>query len=90
MIQVLHVGSSSNDTNCWSMFGFLYGTFPAAPSSAIFAAKFGFEEELVSVICVISYKIFVIDVLFFILMFLSKECFQSTFQSVVWRETKIM
>ena len=68
MIQVLHVGSSSNDTNCWSMFGFLYGTFPAAPSSAIFAAKFGFEEELVSVICVISDKIFVIDVLFLILI----------------------
>ena len=69
MIQVLHVGSSSNDTNSWSMFGFLYGTFPAAPSSAIFAAKFGFEEELVSVICVISDKYFVIVMSYFVYLF---------------------
>ncbi|CAH3121098.1 unnamed protein product, partial [Porites lobata] len=54
MIQVLHVGSSSNETNSWSMFGFLYGTFPAAPSSAIFAAKFGFEEELITSTMVMS------------------------------------
>ena len=49
MIQVLHVGNSTSETNCWSMFGFLYGTFPASPSSAIFAAKFGIEEQLVGV-----------------------------------------
>lgn len=29
------------------MFGFLYGTFPTAPTVAIFAAKFGIEEQLV-------------------------------------------
>jgi len=48
MIQVLHVGVSNNETNSWSMFGFLYGTFPAAPTSAIFAAKFGIEEQLIT------------------------------------------
>ena len=54
MIQVLHVGKSSNETNSWSLFGFLYGTFPAAPSSAIFAAKYGVDEQMVG----ISFPIF--------------------------------
>ena len=47
---MLHVGGNINETNNWSMFGFLYGTFPAAPSSAIFATKFGIEEQLVNII----------------------------------------
>ena len=85
MIQVLHVGSSSNETNSWSMFGFLYGTFPAAPSSAIFAAKFGFEEELV-IKCYLCHKWQIFPNWCFIsyINFLSKELFQSAFQSVVF------
>lgn len=54
MIQVLHVGKSSNETNSWSLFGFLYGTFPAAPSSAIFAAKYGVDEQMVTSTMVLS------------------------------------
>lgn len=47
MVEVLDVGRSTNQTKSWSLFGFLYGTFPSAPSVAIFAGKYGIEEQLV-------------------------------------------
>ena len=34
----------------WSTFGFLYGTVPPAPTTFIYAAAFGMEEDLVSLI----------------------------------------
>lgn len=49
VIEVLEVGRNSTiDTQCWSMFGFIYGTFPTAPAVVIFAAKYGLDEETVS------------------------------------------
>jgi len=47
-IQLLDVGGSNETlTDAWSMFGFLYGTIPTAPTVVIFASKFGIEEEKV-------------------------------------------
>jgi hypothetical protein len=47
-IQILDVGGSNQTlTDGWSMFGFLYGTIPTAPTVIIFASKFGVEEDMV-------------------------------------------
>lgn len=54
MVEVLDVGRSTNQTKSWSLFGFLYGTFPSAPSVAIFAGKYGIEEQLVTSTVVLS------------------------------------
>ncbi|XP_031562631.1 integral membrane protein GPR155-like [Actinia tenebrosa] len=48
-IQILDVGGSNNTlTNEWSMFGFLYGTIPTAPTVIIFASRFGVAEDLIA------------------------------------------
>ena len=47
----LNVGLEKNDTVSWSMLGFLYGTFPTAPTVVIFAVRYGFEADTVSSTC---------------------------------------
>ncbi|EDO43618.1 predicted protein [Nematostella vectensis] len=47
-VQVLHVSNVRNGTDSWSMFGFLYGTFPTAPTVVIFASKYGVETDVMA------------------------------------------
>ena len=42
-----HVGGEQMEED-WSIFGFLYGTVPPAPTTVIYAAAFGMEEDLVA------------------------------------------
>lgn len=50
--QILDVGGSNQTlTDAWSMFAFLYGTIPTAPTVVIFASKFAVEEEKVQKLC---------------------------------------
>ena len=65
--KALDCGAESNSTSDYSMFAFLYGTFPTAPSVFIYSAHYGVAMDLVScllfysgmyynMICFISYK----------------------------------
>jgi len=57
---LLNVGGSNQTlTDNWSMFGFLYGTIPTAPTVVIFAAKFAIEEEKVRAAFIILCLLFV-------------------------------
>ncbi|XP_028399439.1 integral membrane protein GPR155-like [Dendronephthya gigantea] len=38
----------------WSIFGFIYGTIPTAPTTVIYAASFGIQEDLIAFGLVIS------------------------------------
>jgi len=40
-------GQNFNDTTELSTFGFLYGTFPAAPGAFVIATQYNMEVELV-------------------------------------------
>ena len=44
---LFHVGGEQKEED-WSIFGFLYGTVPPAPTTVIYAAAFGMEEDLVN------------------------------------------
>jgi len=48
--RALGCGSSTNSTADYSMFGFLYGTFPSAPSVFLYSTQYGVGEDLVSLI----------------------------------------
>ena len=48
IVSQLDVGVNPNDTLDWSNFGFLYGTFPTAPSVFVYASKYSLETELIA------------------------------------------
>ena len=51
--KALDCGADSNSTSDYSMFAFLYGTFPTAPSVFIYSAHYGVAMDLVS--CLLFY-----------------------------------
>lgn len=54
VVSVLHVGVNSTDTLDLSTFGFLYGTFPAAPGVFVFATQYNIDIDLVSLNFIIN------------------------------------
>lgn len=47
MVASLHAGADANETLDLSNFGFLYGTFPTAPSVFVYATHFNIDADLV-------------------------------------------
>ena len=45
IVNSLKVGANESDTQDWTDFGFLYGTFPSAPSVFVYAAKYDLEVD---------------------------------------------
>lgn len=50
MTRALGCGVGSNSTAQYSMFAFLYGTFPTAPSVFLYASQYGVGMDLVSIL----------------------------------------
>lgn len=48
------IGVDTNASQSLSMYGFLYGTFPTAPSVFLFASQYGVAQDIVS-LCVCLY-----------------------------------
>lgn len=46
-VNIIDAGENFNDTTELSTFGFLYGTFPAAPGAFVIATQYNVEVELV-------------------------------------------
>lgn len=46
-VNIIQAGANFNDTTELSTFGFLYGTFPAAPGAFVIATQYNVEVELV-------------------------------------------
>ncbi|CAG0905840.1 unnamed protein product, partial [Darwinula stevensoni] len=44
----LHAGSNPNETMDLSNYGFLYGTFPTAPTVFVYAAQYNLEADLIA------------------------------------------
>ncbi|XP_016977975.1 integral membrane protein GPR155 isoform X2 [Drosophila rhopaloa] len=47
-VNIMQSGQNFNDTTELSTFGFLYGTFPAAPGAFVIATQYNMEVELVA------------------------------------------
>ncbi|XP_050337116.1 integral membrane protein GPR155 isoform X1 [Bactrocera neohumeralis] len=47
-VNIMQAGTDFNDTTELSTFGFLYGTFPAAPGAFVIATQYNVEVELVA------------------------------------------
>ncbi|XP_073838455.1 integral membrane protein GPR155 homolog anchor [Musca autumnalis] len=47
-VNIMQAGSDFNDTTELSTFGFLYGTFPAAPGAFVIATQYNIEVELIA------------------------------------------
>ncbi|XP_067644870.1 lysosomal cholesterol signaling protein isoform X2 [Eurosta solidaginis] len=47
-VNIMQAGKDFNDTTELSTFGFLYGTFPAAPGAFVIASQYNVEVELVA------------------------------------------
>ncbi|XP_002021255.2 integral membrane protein GPR155 [Drosophila persimilis] len=47
-VNIMQAGQNFNDTTELSTFGFLYGTFPAAPGAFVIATQYNMEVELVA------------------------------------------
>ncbi|XP_004518954.1 integral membrane protein GPR155 [Ceratitis capitata] len=47
-VNIMQAGTDFNDTTELSTFGFLYGTFPAAPGAFVIATQYNIEVELVA------------------------------------------
>ena len=47
IVSQLGAGSNQTDNSNWSDFGFLYGTFPTAPSVFVYATKYNLECEVI-------------------------------------------
>ncbi|KAH8303551.1 hypothetical protein KR018_002594 [Drosophila ironensis] len=47
-VNIMQSGQNFNDTTELSTFGFLYGTFPAAPGAFVIATQYNIEVELVA------------------------------------------
>jgi len=48
IVSLLHAGGNASETQDLSTYGFLYGTFPAAPGVFVFATQYSLEVDLVS------------------------------------------
>ncbi|XP_066995433.2 lysosomal cholesterol signaling protein isoform X2 [Anabrus simplex] len=48
VVSLLHSGSNTSDTSDLSTYGFLYGTFPAAPGVFVFANQYGIDIDLIA------------------------------------------
>jgi hypothetical protein len=46
-VNILNAGSNFTDTTDLSTFGFLYGTFPAAPGVFVIAGQYNIDVDLV-------------------------------------------
>uniref|UniRef100_T1IYY0 DEP domain-containing protein n=1 Tax=Strigamia maritima TaxID=126957 RepID=T1IYY0_STRMM len=47
-VTMIQPGASANETVDFSMFGFLYGTFPSAPGVFVYAVQYNLEVDLVA------------------------------------------
>ncbi|ALC42981.1 CG7510 [Drosophila busckii] len=47
-VNIMQAGDNFNDTTELSTFGFLYGTFPAAPGAFVIATQYNVEVELIA------------------------------------------
>ncbi|XP_055846955.1 integral membrane protein GPR155 [Episyrphus balteatus] len=47
-VNIMQAGGNFNDTTELSTFGFLYGTFPAAPGAFVIATQYNIEVELIA------------------------------------------
>ena len=48
VVNLLNVGANATDTQEWSNFGFLYGTFPSAPGVFVYASKYDLETDMIA------------------------------------------
>lgn len=48
VVSLVHAGDSVNETLDLSTYGFLYGTFPSAPTVFVFATQYNLDIDLVS------------------------------------------
>lgn len=48
VVSVLHAGRNETETVDLSTYGFLYGTFPAAPTVFVFATQYMVDVDLVN------------------------------------------
>ena len=48
LVTTLQAGADANETLDLSNYGFLYGTFPTAPSVFVYATQFSIDSELVT------------------------------------------
>jgi len=48
VVNLLNVGVNVTDTQEWSNFGFLYGTFPSAPGVFVYASKYDLETDMIA------------------------------------------
>jgi predicted permease len=48
VISILHPGFNASETVDLSTYGFLYGTFPSAPTVFVFASQYLIDVDLVS------------------------------------------
>lgn len=56
VVSAIQPGSTFNETQSFGMYGFLYGTFPTAPSVFIFASQYSVVENIIAsslVLCTI-------------------------------------
>lgn len=65
----MQAGSDFNDTTELSTYGFLYGTFPAAPGAFVIATQYNIEVELVGYINTAFILIYFLKLFFLILHF---------------------
>lgn len=49
VVSLLHAGYNETETSDLSTYGFLYGTFPSAPTVFVFATQYSLDVDLVSV-----------------------------------------
>lgn len=52
-VNIMNAGSNFTETTDLSTFGFLYGTFPAAPGVFVIATQYNVDIDLVSSIKII-------------------------------------
>lgn len=48
VVSLVNAGATENETVDLSTYGFLYGTFPSAPTVFVFATQYSLDVDLVS------------------------------------------
>ena len=48
IVSSLNVGRNESETQEWSNFGFLYGTFPTAPGAFVYATKYDLDTDFIA------------------------------------------
>lgn len=61
-VNIIQAGENFNDTTELSTFGFLYGTFPAAPGAFVIATQYNVEVELVRLYNHMPLGIYLMDI----------------------------